>query len=116
MFVNPGNEADGNIYVGMPARFQGYGEGDAKQYVDLEAWRHAHGWDTNSVAADGQIDFDPDTLQLTIAIPQPLPTVRAVNHIDTDILGKDTGPTRVAGPLANPGVKREWKVDPRSQA
>ena len=116
VLLNPGNEADGNVYVGMPARFQGYGEGDAKQYVDMEAWRHAHGWDTNSVAADGQIDFDPDTLQLTIAIPQPLPTVRAVNHIETDILGKDTGLTRVAGPLANPGAKREWKVDPRSAA
>jgi hypothetical protein len=33
---------------GHAARFQGYGEGDAKQYVDLETWRHAHGWDTNS--------------------------------------------------------------------
>ena len=116
VFLNPGNQADGNVYVGMPARFQGYGEGDAKQYVDLEAWRHAHGWDSNSVVADAQIDFDPDTLQLTIAIRQPLPRVSAVNHIETDILGKDTGAARVAGPLANPGAKREWKVDPRSEA
>jgi hypothetical protein len=100
----------------MPARFQGYGEGDAKQSVDLAAWRHAHGWDTNSVVADAQIDFDPDTLQLTIASRQPLPTVSTVNHIETDILGKDTGATRVPGPLATPGAKREWKVDPRSQA
>jgi hypothetical protein len=49
VFLNPGNEADGNVYVGLPDRFQGYGEGDVKQYVDLAAWRHAHGWDTNSV-------------------------------------------------------------------
>ena len=116
VFLNPGNQADGNVYVGMPARFQGYGEGDAKQYVDLEAWRHAHGWDSNSVVADAQIDFDPDTLQLTIAIRQPLPKVSAVNHIEIDILGKDTGAARVPGPLANPGAKREWKVDPRSEA
>jgi len=116
VFLNPGNEADGNVYMGMPARFQGYGEGDAKQYVDLAAWRHAHGWDTNSVVADAQIDFDPDTLQLTIASRQPLPKVSAVNHIETDILGKDTGDTRVPGPLATPGTKREWNVDPRSEA
>ena len=115
VFLNPGNEADGNVYVGMPARFQGYGEGDAKQYVDLEAWRHAHGWDTNSVVSEAQIDFDPDTLQLTMAIRQPLPRVSAVNHIEIDILGKDTGEARVPGPLANPGAKREWKVDPRAQ-
>jgi hypothetical protein len=113
VFLNPANEADGNVYVDMPARFQGYGEGDAKQYVDLEAWRHAHGWDTNSVVSDVQIDFDPDTLQLTIAIRQPLPKVSAVNHIEIDILGEDTGEARVPGPLANPGAKREWKVDPR---
>jgi len=116
VFLNPGNEADGNVYVNMPAQFQGYGEGDAKQYVDLETWRHAHGWDTNSVVADAQVDFDPDTLQLTIAIRQPLPQVHVVNHIETDILGNDTGGTRVPGPLANPGAKREWKIDPRSKA
>jgi hypothetical protein len=116
VFLNLGNEADGNVYVGMPARFQVYGEGDAKQYVDLESWRHAHGWDTNSVVADGQIDFDPDTLHLTMAIHQPLPRVSAVNHIETDILGKDTGKTRMPGPLANPGAKREWKIDPRTEA
>ena len=111
--MNPGNQADGNVYVGMPARFQGYGEGDAKQYVDLETWRRAHGWDTNSVVADGQIDFDPDALQLTIAIRQPLPKVNTVNHIEIDILGKGTGAARAPGPLADPGAKREWTIDPR---
>jgi hypothetical protein len=116
VFLNPGNVAEGNVYAGMPTQFQGYGEGDAKQYVDLEAWRGAHGWDTNSVVADAHIDFDPDTIQLTMAIRQALPTVTAVNHIETDILGKDAGEARVPGPLADPGAKREWKIDPRSQS
>src|SRR5579859_4840169 len=49
LFLNADNKADGNVYVGMPDRFQGYGEGDAKQYVDLAAWRDAHGWDANSI-------------------------------------------------------------------
>ena len=115
VFLNPGNEADGNLYAAMPPRFQGYGEGDATQYVDLETWRRAHGWDTNSVVADAQIDFDPDTLQLAMAIGQPLPKVKAINHIETDILGQETGEARVPGPLADPGAKREWKVDPRSR-
>ena len=115
VFLNPRNEADGNVYVDMPARFQGYGEGDAMQYVDLETWRRAHGWDTNSVVADAHIDFDPDTLQLTMAMRHPLPHVSVVNHIEIDILGQDTGKARVPGPLADPGAKREWKVDPRSR-
>ncbi len=116
VFLNPGNEADGNAYVGMPARLHGYGEGDAKQYVDLETWRHTHGWDANSVVADAQIDFDAKTLQLTMTMRQPLPRVGAVNHIEIDILGKDAGAARVPGPLADPGAKREWTIDPRSQA
>jgi hypothetical protein len=28
--------------------------------------------------------------------------------------GKATGETRAAGPLADPGAKRVWKLDPRS--
>jgi hypothetical protein len=64
--------------------------------------------------ADAQIDFDPDTLQLTIASRQPLPAVSSVNEIDIDILGKEAGHTRAPGPLADPGAKQEWKVDPRS--
>lgn len=114
LFLNPDNQADGNAYAGMPDRFQAYGEGDAKQYVDLPSWRQMHGWDTNSVIADAQIDFDPDTLELTMSTRQPLPKVTVVNHIETDILGNDTKDTRVAGPLASPGAKRTWKVDPRS--
>ena len=104
VFLNPGNEADGNVYVGMPARFQGYGEGDAKQYVDLEAWRHAHGWDSNSVVADAQIDFDPDTLQLTIAIRQPLPRVSAVNHIETRHPGQGHGSGKGSWP-----PRKSWR-------
>jgi hypothetical protein len=116
VFLNASNQADGNVYVGMPPRLHGYGEGDAKEYIDLAAWRDAHGWDKNSVVADAQIEFDPDTLQLTIASRRPLPAVNPVNQIDIDILGKDAGHTRAPGPLADPGAKREWKVDPRSPA
>jgi len=40
--------------------------------------------------------------------------VSPVNQIDIDILGKDAGHSRAPGPLADPGAKREWKIDPRS--
>jgi hypothetical protein len=114
VFLNASNQADGNVYVGLPPRLHAYGEGDAKQYVDLAGWRSAYGWDKRSVVADAQIDFDPETLQLTFASRQPLPAVSPVNQIEIDILGKDAGHTRAPGPLADPGAKREWKVDPRS--
>ena len=79
--------------------------------VDLAAWRTAHGWDKNSVVADAQIDFDPDTLQLTIASRQPLPTVSAVNQIEIDILGKDAGADQSAWPAGR--SRREAGMESR---
>jgi hypothetical protein len=116
VFLNSKNEADGNLYVSLPSDFQGFFTGDQKQYVDLRAWRDAHGWDKNSTVADVQIDFNPDTLELTINSSQPLPKVNAFGHINVDLEGKATGETRTAGPLADPGAKRVWKLDPRSQS
>ncbi len=112
VFINPKNAADGNVYVDLPKSFQGYYEGDTKQYLDLAAWR-AHGWDKNSAAVEAKIDFDPDALTLSFSSRKSLPLVRAIDHIPSDMLGKPTGPTRVAGPLANPAAKRTWQVDPR---
>jgi hypothetical protein len=124
VFLNPNNKADGNVYVDMPKNFQGLFEGtptptydpDAWRHIkyrDLAAWRDAHGWDKNSVMADAKIDFDPDALQLTISSSKPLPRVSAVNQIQSDILSKPGGTTRIAGPLADSKTKNSWHVDPR---
>jgi len=127
IFLNPNNQADGNVYVDMPAAFQGLFEGvpsptydpDAWQkikYRDLTAWRAIKGWDRDSIQAEAQIDFDPNTLQLTIRGGKPWPKVAAINGIQSDMLGKAAGAARVAGPLANPGASGSWHVDPRLPA
>jgi hypothetical protein len=123
VFLNPKNKADGNVYVNMPRDFQGLFEGvpsptydpDAWQkirYRDLASWQ-ALGWDRNAVAADIQVDFNPDTLQLSIAGSKPLPRVSVVNRIQSDMLGRSTGATRMAGPLADVGARGGVRVDPR---
>jgi hypothetical protein len=124
VFLNSNNKADANVYVDMPKEFQGLFEGTPTPYYDPDAWRHikyrdlaawrdAQGWDKNSILADAQIDFDPDTLQLTISSSKPLPRAGAVNQIHSDMLGKTAGADRVAGPLVNPGAKGPQHVDPR---
>ena len=121
-FLTTDNHADGNVYVDMPGQFQALFEGAPPpdydpnawthlKFHDLAAWRALKGWDKNSIMAEAQIDFDPDTLQLTISSNKPLPRVGAVNQIQSDILGKAAGAARVAGPLANPGGAQH--VDPR---
>ncbi len=113
LFLNPHNEADGNVYASMPKGFLGFTTADTKQWLDLAAWRETHGWDKNGVVADTQIDFDADRLELTIRNQQSLPKVTAFNHIQTDMFGTPTGDTRFPGPLADPDAKPVWKMDPR---
>lgn len=113
VFLNPNNKADGNLYVNLPTDFLGFYSGGSKDYVDLAAWRAAHNWDKNSATADMQIDFNPDTLELTLGNTQPFPKVNAVDQIDIDMLGKPTGESRAPGPLARPAARHSWHVDPR---
>jgi hypothetical protein len=114
VFLNEKNQADGNLYASMPTEFLGYFQGtDSKVFLDLAAWRAAHGWDKNSVVADMKIDFDPDRLELTMGGSQPFPKVSVVEHIDSDLFGKVTANSRAPGPLADPGAKPAWQVDPR---
>jgi hypothetical protein len=94
--------------------FKGFFSGGEKQFVTLAAWREKFGWDKNATSADMEIDFNPDTLELTLKSSQPLPKVAVQNQVSTDFFGKPISGTRAAGPLANPGAKQVWKVDRRS--
>ena len=124
VFLNPNNKADGNVYVNMPKDFQGLFEGSPTPYYDPDAWRHikyldlaawrdADGWDRDSIIADAQIEFDPDTLKLTILSAKALPRVSVVNGIHGDMLGATTGASRIAGPLAALNAQTVVHVDPR---
>jgi hypothetical protein len=115
VFLNQNNEADGNIYVSMPNQFQGFFTGDSKEWLDLAAWREAHGWDKNGALGEMQVEFDADRLELTMSSNQPLPKVSVFNKIDGDMFGNVGGETRAPGPIADPGAKRLWQVDPRGE-
>jgi len=114
VFLNEKNEADGNLYVGMPNQFQGFFTADNKQWLDLAGWREAHGWDKNGALGDVQIDFDADRLELMMSSSQPLPKVSVFNQVASDMLGDAGGETRAPGPIVDPGAKRIWPVDPRA--
>ena len=112
VFLNESNEADGNVYVSMPDKFLGFAEGETTKWTDLTEWQESCGWDINSVTSDMNIEFDPDTLELTMDARE-LPTVAVFAEVDTDMFGKSTGDKRVPGPLADPGIGPTRRVDPR---
>ena len=87
---------------------------ETNQSLDLPAWREAFGWDEHGALASLQLDLDPDRLELTMNSVEPLPKVNVFNRIDNDLFGNGTGETRAPGPLADPGFRRIWQVDPRA--
>jgi hypothetical protein len=114
VFLNQKNEADGNLYTAMPKNFLGFTSAGTQRWFDLPEWRDEHGWDRNGSVADVDVAFDADTLVLTLKSKEPLPRVATFRKINTDFLGAATGQTRSPGPLADPGSKTVWKLDPRS--
>jgi Right handed beta helix region len=115
VFVDEHNDADGNVYSGLPEKFGGLETGGSIQWLDLGQWR-AHGWDGKGALAQLQLSFDPDRLQLTMQSQAPLPKLPIFNGIDRDFFGKATGARRSPGPLAEAKSARVRGVDPRSNA
>jgi hypothetical protein len=123
VFLSANNKADDNVYVNMPAAFQGLFVGSSGpadpdawrriRYSDLVSWRADHGWDQSSIRAAAEISFDPDTLRLTFSTREPLPEAKAFPWIQTDLLGMAAGPARFAGPLVDIRAKPVWAIDPR---
>jgi hypothetical protein len=115
LFLNENNKADGNVYVSMPDGFLGYTIDESQKWLDLQQWRETYGWDKNGVSLSMNLDFDTNSLELTMDA-QELPSVAVFNQIDSDIFGKPTGEKRAPGPFVDPDVSHTRIVDPRITA
>ncbi|WP_442681111.1 right-handed parallel beta-helix repeat-containing protein [Sphingomonas sp. ASY06-1R] len=127
VFLNRNNKADGNAYVAMPRDFQGFLAPEAAKeagatawrsiaYSDLSQWQATYGWDMQSVSAQMKIDFNPDTLKLTVDATRPLPAVRSVDRVGMDFFGRPAGKARIAGPLSSLRGTGSLVLDPRRSA
>jgi len=112
VFIREQNEADGNVYVGLPEKFQGFFVTDPPQWLDLAEWR-THGWDKQGSIANLDISFDPDRLELTMGGQGTLQEVPVFNHIESDFFGQSAGEARFPGPFNDVGNTRTQSVDPR---
>jgi len=115
VFINENNEADGNVYVSMPDDFLGFNTAESQQWLDLQAWRDSCGWDKNGASVSMNLDFDPDSLELTMGAKE-LPRIAILGRIDSDMFGKPTGEMRAPGPFVDPGAGATRLVDPRVTA
>jgi hypothetical protein len=115
VFLDERNDADGNIYSGLPEKFGGLAQSESLQWLDLAGWRE-RGWDGKGAIANLDVRFDPDRLELAMQASVPVPRLPVFNGIDVDFTGKTTGAERSPGPLADPNDGRVRSVDPRSAA
>jgi hypothetical protein len=112
VFLDPDNQADGNLYSGLPEKFAALADGGTLTWLDAAAWR-AHGWDAHGEIAAVEFDFDPDRLELTTRGMGPQSVPPALGGIDVDLAGQTTAGARPAGPFAAPLVAGVRKADPR---
>lgn len=71
-FANEHNDAEGNLYVNPPK------EGGylrilypyPPELLDLEAWRRFHGWDLEGACVKGTVEFNVDTLELSVSLSE----------------------------------------------
>jgi len=112
VFIREQNEADGNVYAGLPERFQGFFVSDPPQWLDLASWR-AHGWDRQGRTENLEINFDADRLELTMGGQAGLQKLPVFNRIESDLLGQSAEGTRFPGPFNDPGDSQARPADPR---
>jgi hypothetical protein len=112
VFVDADNDADGNLYAGLPAAFGGLGSAEALRPLDLAAWR-ALGWDRHGALGALAIRLDPDRLRVEVTGTGRLAKLPAPDGVDTDLRGSPTTGRRVPGPFIDPDSAAVRDVDPR---
>jgi hypothetical protein len=112
VFLHEQNEADGNLYASLPEKFSALLKPDSPQWLDFPAWQ-ALGWDKHGTRAELEVEFDADTLELTLRNAGAWPKAAAFHRIETDLFGQPAGERRAPGPLADPGAQRVRRIDPR---
>jgi hypothetical protein len=115
-FENEHNEADGNLYAGLPGGFLRVLTPGRPELLNLAAARDYHGWEKNGQMGALQLSLDPDTLQLTFSVAGAAAKVPTFNgaSITSDFFGVQTGDARVPGPFAEVSQPLKARnIDPR---
>lgn len=101
------NRSDGNLFDVREDAISFCVEYPAPQApVDLAAWQAYFGFDANSLQARIEVDFDPETLTLTLDIDGEMPQCMNVEALH------DHGMERSPGPVEILRDRREYRVGP----
>ena len=115
-FENEHNEADGNVYAGLPGGFLRILVPGRPELLNIAAARDFHGWEKNGRTAAMQASLDPDKLELTLSLNGEIPRVKTLNasSITNDFFGVPTGDARVPGAFADLSQPMKARsIDPR---
>jgi len=85
------------------------------EWDNLESWRDQHGWDNTGTTAEVAATFNPDALQLSVAVKGDVKALPVYGGIDVDFYGHPiTGTNRMPGPFADlTATTGSRAIDPR---
>lgn len=120
-FNNPRNTADGNVYGFAPGRRAGMQPylrvkfPEPPEWDNLESWRDQHDWDKTGTTAEVATTFNPDALQMSVAVKGDVKALPVYGGIDVDFYGHQiTGTNRMPGPFADLTLTAGSRaIDPR---
>jgi hypothetical protein len=112
VFVDADNQADGNLYSGMPETLGALGAADALRWLDLNAWR-GFGWDRQGSVGRLGVELDPDGLRIVITGATAPAKLLPPDGVDADLRGAIARSRRSPGPFIDPAIAEVRDVDPR---
>ncbi|WP_263418166.1 right-handed parallel beta-helix repeat-containing protein [Terriglobus albidus] len=120
-FNNPRNTADGNVYGFAPGRRAGMQPylrvkfPDPPEWDNLESWRDQHDWDKTGTTAEVAATFNPDALEMSVAVKGDVKALPVYGGIDVDFYGHPiTETNRMPGPFADlTATAGSRTIDPR---
>ena len=113
VFIHTNNYADGNVFVSMPAHYLWFGTNNPQQWLDLAALARGPRLGYQQRHSLHQAGLRPGPLGLTMSSETALPNVTSSTTLTTTCSATPPDETSAPGPLADPGAKRVWQVDPR---
>lgn len=115
-FENEHNEADGNLYAGVPGGYLRVLRPGRPELLNISAARQYYGWEKNGQAGSMQLSLDPRSLQLTFSMTGDVTKVKTFNgtSITHDFFGVSAGDARMPGAFADVSQLAKLKsIDPR---
>ncbi|MEO8596928.1 MAG: right-handed parallel beta-helix repeat-containing protein [Candidatus Solibacter sp.] len=115
-FENDHNDADGNLYAGLPGGFLRVLWPGRPELLNVTGAREFHGWEKSGQMGQMTVNLDAAKLQLTLTTGSEPAKVKTFlpASVNEDFFGTKTGESRIPGAFADLTKFQDRSIDPRN--